>query len=67
MTVPRLKALLRVWEEDPPIQVAFARFVGIKPKERPRKQSADEAYQELLGLGFGLAPGKAPPKNGGAE
>lgn len=53
MTMPRLEHLLTVWRDAPPVNVTLARFVGIKPEPRRRREPTfDEVAAELSAFGF---------------
>ncbi len=58
MTLPRLYAMNRYWQDHPPVHILLAAFMGMKPTD---KMEAEEAgLDELLQAfgGAGLVEGK---------
>lgn len=51
LTVPRLKALQKHWEDHPPLPLMVAAYLDIKPKE---KASEEDFFNMVSGLGHGV-------------
>jgi hypothetical protein len=52
MTLPRLYAFNRYWENHPPVHIMVAAYFGIKAKPEKKKETSEEMIAELAGMGF---------------
>ena len=63
MTLPRIAALRKYWDEHPPVDLLVASLVGFKPPETKAAQAKKAAavqrttVAEMMRV-FGLKPGK---------
>jgi hypothetical protein len=58
VTVPRLLEMAEYWRQVPPLQEAFAGFIGFKPASTPTQEDdSDALMKDLMSAGFQMPAG----------
>ena len=59
LTIPRLRALMRYWEQHPPVHLLVAAYLGFKPSGAPTSR---EAAADIAALASDAPQIKGAPK-----